>query len=376
MLKKLFSVVLTILSLSENVFSEPMVDCRNVYRSAESCNPYALRLLKTQEISYDKRQKKLLVSKTLPAHKKKQIKVISVDDMFTRVIDKYITKNKQTHLRFREETTDVVTKDVVAQKQAPKVLKEVIEEGIYSVVSGDIIGRVAHKFNMKTKTLLDLNGLDEQSILHIGQKIKIPLPQKMVDAMSSGKYIIESGDTLLSIAYKLNIDPKDLVKFNHIKSTSIIRKGKILLLPLPYMLKKLKSERKKALALEKERALAEKKRLEKEQKLEYVKSKHKRKLRVTATAYTSHKNQTDATPFLAAWNNRLRPGMKIIAVSKDLLSRYGLRNGTKVHISGLRGYYTVRDKMNKRYRKRIDIYMGLNLKRALRWGRRSVVIKW
>ena len=102
----------------------------------------------------------------------------------------------------------------------------------------------------------------------------------------------------------------------------------------------------------------------------------KRKLRVTATAYTSHANQTDSTPFLAAWNNRIRPGMKLIAVSRDMLTRYGMRNGTKVRISGLPGFYRVRDKMNKRYRKRIDVYMGLNLRKALRWGRRSVVIYW
>ena len=102
----------------------------------------------------------------------------------------------------------------------------------------------------------------------------------------------------------------------------------------------------------------------------------KHKLRVTATAYSSHKGQTDKTPFLAAWNNRIRPGMKIVAVSRDLITRYGLRNGTKIRIGGLKGYYRVRDKMNKRFRRRIDIYMGVNRRRALRWGRRSVVIYW
>jgi 3D (Asp-Asp-Asp) domain-containing protein len=68
--------------------------------------------------------------------------------------------------------------------------------------------------------------------------------------------------------------------------------------------------------------------------------------------------------------------MKVIAVSRDLLSMYGLRNGTKVRIEGLPGIYHVRDKMNKRYRKRIDIYMGLDRHKALRWGRRSVKIYW
>ena len=95
---------------------------------------------------------------------------------------------------------------------------------------------------------------------------------------------------------------------------------------------------------------------------------------MTATAYSSHRSQTDKTPFLAAWNNRLRPGMKIIAVSRDMLTRYGMKNGTKVRIAGLPGVFRVRDKMNKRYRKRIDIYMGINRRKALRWGRRSVTL--
>ena len=100
-----------------------------------------------------------------------------------------------------------------------------------------------------------------------------------------------------------------------------------------------------------------------------------KKLRVTATAYTSSHSETDKTPYLAAWGNRLRPGVKSIAVSRDLLAM-GLRNGSVVRIKGLSGTYKVLDKMNKRWRKKIDIYMGTNRKRALRWGRRPVVISW
>ncbi len=102
----------------------------------------------------------------------------------------------------------------------------------------------------------------------------------------------------------------------------------------------------------------------------------KRKLRVIATAYTSHRTQTDNTPFLAAWNNRIRPGMKVIAVSNDLILKYGITNGTRVRISGLPGVYVVRDKMHPRLRRHIDIYMGTNLSKALRWGRRRVILYW
>ncbi|MCF6190361.1 MAG: 3D domain-containing protein [Cocleimonas sp.] len=101
-----------------------------------------------------------------------------------------------------------------------------------------------------------------------------------------------------------------------------------------------------------------------------------RSLRVTATAYTSHVNQTDSTPNIAAWGDRLKPGMKSIAVSRDLLKKYGLKRGQKVRIKGLKGEYRVLDKMNKRWKKKIDIYMGMDKRRAFKWGRRKVDIYW
>ncbi len=100
------------------------------------------------------------------------------------------------------------------------------------------------------------------------------------------------------------------------------------------------------------------------------------RLHVTATAYTSHVGQTDSTPNIAAWGDRLHPGMKAIAVSRDLLKVYGLKHGQMIRIKGLEGEYAVLDKMNKRWRKKIDIYMGMNKRKAFKWGRRKVEIMW
>lgn len=99
------------------------------------------------------------------------------------------------------------------------------------------------------------------------------------------------------------------------------------------------------------------------------------KLEVVATAYNSLAAQTDSTPDIAAWGDKLKPGMKSIAVSRDLL-KMGLKRGSKVRISGLEGEYRVLDKMNKRWTKRIDVYMGENLKAALNFGKRDVVISY
>ena len=96
---------------------------------------------------------------------------------------------------------------------------------------------------------------------------------------------------------------------------------------------------------------------------------------VTATAYNSVPEQTDSDPFLAAWGDSLAPGMKVIAVSRDLIP-VGLDRHTPVKIEGFPGVYLVLDKMNKRWEKRIDIYMGNDLEAARAWGSRQVEISW
>lgn len=102
-------------------------------------------------------------------------------------------------------------------------------------------------------------------------------------------------------------------------------------------------------------------------------------LDVTATAYNSTRDQTDATPHIGAWGDDLdravRPGLRVIAVSPDLLER-GLRRGQRVRIHGLKGEFVVLDKMPRRWHKRIDIYMQNDERAARKWGRRRVRISW
>jgi len=99
-------------------------------------------------------------------------------------------------------------------------------------------------------------------------------------------------------------------------------------------------------------------------------------MEVSASAYTLREIETKKGNIgLAAWGDQLEPGMKAIAVSRDLIRR-GLDHGTEVRIEGLEGTYIVRDKMNKRWRKKIDIFMGTDVKRARNWGQREVTIHW
>lgn len=96
---------------------------------------------------------------------------------------------------------------------------------------------------------------------------------------------------------------------------------------------------------------------------------------VTVSAYNSVHWQTDDEPSVAAWGDTLIPGMKAIAISQDLLT-LGLEQGTQVKIKGLDGIYLVMDKMNSRWKNKIDIYMGTDVKKARNWGMKKIKIKY
>jgi 3D (Asp-Asp-Asp) domain-containing protein len=97
-------------------------------------------------------------------------------------------------------------------------------------------------------------------------------------------------------------------------------------------------------------------------------------LTVNASAYNSLKYQTGpGDPNVTAFGDTLEPGMKIIAVSRDLL-KGGLKYNTRVKIKGFRGEYLVKDKMHYRWKNKIDIYMGEDVKRARKWGRKKIEI--
>lgn len=96
---------------------------------------------------------------------------------------------------------------------------------------------------------------------------------------------------------------------------------------------------------------------------------------VTATAYNSLAYQTNSNPSITAFGDSLKPGLRYIAVSRDLLDS-GLVHNTKVKIEGFDSLFIVKDKMNRSWRRRIDIYMGNDVGKAKKWGKKKVNIEY
>ena len=83
---------------------------------------------------------------------------------------------------------------------------------------------------------------------------------------------------------------------------------------------------------------------------------------VDATIYHAVEGQTDSTPLITASGKHIDPsnpaGHRWIAVSRDL-EELGFVFGKRVMVMGAQhmdGIYTVEDRMNRRWTKRIDIF--------------------
>jgi 3D (Asp-Asp-Asp) domain-containing protein len=97
-------------------------------------------------------------------------------------------------------------------------------------------------------------------------------------------------------------------------------------------------------------------------------------MRLLATGYSSRVEETDDTPFITASNTRTRPG--VVALSRDMLWRYNRQGpftfGDAIHISGI-GDFIVEDSMNRRWRKRLDIWFP-SREAAANFGIRRVTV--
>ena len=84
---------------------------------------------------------------------------------------------------------------------------------------------------------------------------------------------------------------------------------------------------------------------------------------VTLTTYTVDSSQTDNTPLVTASGfklDHLNPRRhRVIAISRDLKARFKFGSRVRITNAGrFNGVYVVRDLMNKRFRRKIDILIN------------------
>lgn len=107
----------------------------------------------------------------------------------------------------------------------------------YTIARGDTISGIAGKFGLDTYAVLKLNGLQANTVIYPGQKIKLdgsaapaaPAPAPAAPAPSApaggGVYTVKSGDTLSAIAARHGVKLSEVLGWNGLNMRSIIRPG-------------------------------------------------------------------------------------------------------------------------------------------------------
>ena len=101
-----------------------------------------------------------------------------------------------------------------------------IEAGNYYIVkAGDSLYAIANKYNTTVDELKRLNNLTSNT-LSIGQKLILPNESEL----ELNYYIVQSGDSLYSIAKRNNVSVDELKRINNLTS-NLLSIGQRLLLP-------------------------------------------------------------------------------------------------------------------------------------------------
>ncbi len=117
----------------------------------------------------------------------------------------------------------------------------------YTVQQGDTLGSIAVKFNTSTVALIEANSLENPDALIVGSTLLIPdYTEEQTSAgasTSNGQlggvptvgeevtYIVQPGDTLLSIANTYGVEPDAIATANNITNRNVLRVGQKLVVP-------------------------------------------------------------------------------------------------------------------------------------------------
>ena len=100
----------------------------------------------------------------------------------------------------------------------------------YIVQSGDTLTSIAMKFDTTVQAIAELNDLQNPNLIYVGEILKI---ETSINSSTRGynfntMYTVQKGDTLLGISRKLDVDYKELIQKNDITNPNLIYPGEVL----------------------------------------------------------------------------------------------------------------------------------------------------
>ncbi len=102
----------------------------------------------------------------------------------------------------------------------------------YTVKSGDLIWKIAQKYNVTIQEIIDLNKINSPYYIYIGQTILIPGEEENNQPQNSYfYYTVKAGDILWNISQKYDTTVQKLVELNNINNAYDLYVGRKLIVP-------------------------------------------------------------------------------------------------------------------------------------------------
>ena len=144
----------------------------------------------------------------------------------------------QYALQFVEKEKEIYaykTQEMLDKEKVLKEVKEVSNRTVHTVKKGETLASIAKKYHISVSNLKKWNNLKKDTI-KVGQRLTVYPPggpttsssKSSAKGSSSPKYhVVQSGETLHSIAQKYNTTVANLKKWNNLKSDTISVKQKL-----------------------------------------------------------------------------------------------------------------------------------------------------
>lgn len=94
----------------------------------------------------------------------------------------------------------------------------------YTVRAGDNLTAISRKYNTTVARIQELNDMGENTVIDVGQKLKVPAIQKEVqptDASEDRTHEVQKGESLWDIARQYKVTIEDIVKWNNLNDTKV-----------------------------------------------------------------------------------------------------------------------------------------------------------
>ena len=106
-------------------------------------------------------------------------------------------------------------------------------ETIHTMKKGETVYGLSKKYGVAMSVILEYNGISDATKIVVGQKIKIPEIRNLKsDQKATQTYIVQKGDTVYGIAKKFGTTQAEIFSLNGLSAQSVIKVGQKLKVPV------------------------------------------------------------------------------------------------------------------------------------------------